>query len=195
MREDNVTFNMVIDDGTGRITSKTFITGGDDLERQRLAELREGIYVKAFGHIATYHNERQLTTFSAKPITDYNEVTYHLSRVIFEHLQHVKGGAEMAGGAAGVPKVEPAYGAAPAAAAPAAFGGTNNVTPIQEEILKIFNAPDALVIEAGLTIGDVIARANNRYNQQQVMSAVIFLVDEGLLYSTIDDAHWKSCNS
>ena len=105
VREDNVTYNMVIDDGTGRITSKTFITGGDDLERQRLAELREGIYVKAFGHIATYHNERQLTTFSAKPITDYNEVTYHLSRVIFEHLQHVKGGAEMAGGAAGVPKV------------------------------------------------------------------------------------------
>lgn len=186
---------MIIDDGTGRITTKIYVSAGDDLERQSLAELREGIYVKIFGHMSTYNNERQINAFSARPITDFNEVTYHLSQVIFQHLQLTKGGAEVSGVPV-MPKMEGGFGGpAPAAAAPATFGGGGAFTPIQSEILNIFNAPDAMSIEAGLGIPDVIARSGNRYNQQQVMSAVTFLVDEGHLYSTIDDAHWKSCNS
>lgn len=197
VREDNVTFSMLLDDGTGRITVKIFINDAqDDFERQRRAELREGIYVKVFGHLSQYNNEGQITCFSARPLTDYNEVSYHLSQVIFQHLHLTKGGAD-----AGLqaPKFEGAgaglngtYAAAPVGA-PIAFGGNNGMNPVQSEVMNIFNAPDAVALDAGFTIPDVIARSGNRLNQQQVMMAVNYLVEEGFLYSTIDDAHWKSC--
>ena len=197
VREDNVTFSMLLDDGTGRITIKIFINDAqDDFERQRRAELREGIYVKVFGHLSQYNNEGQITCFSARPVTDYNEVSYHLSQVIFQHLHLTKGGADA--GPLQAPKFEGAGGgAAPngnyGGAAPLAFGGNSGMNPIQSEVMNIFNAPDAMALDAGLTFSDVIARSGNRLNQQQVMSAVNYLVEEGFLYSTIDDAHWKSC--
>jgi len=181
---------MLVDDGTGKITVKIYVSNGedDDLERQRRAELREGIYVRVFGHVGAYNNERQINAFSVRPITDHNEVTYHLSQVIFQHIHLSKGGDAIPEGT--VPKFDAGYGgAAPAVG----FGAANGLNPIQNDVLSIFNAPDAMQIEAGLTIADVIARSSNRFNQQQVMGAVTFLVDEGHLYSTIDDAHWKSC--
>jgi len=194
VREDNVTFNMVLDDGTGRITSKMFLSndGAQDLEAQRRAELREGIYVRVFGHLSVYNNERQINTFHARPIKDFNEVTYHLSQIIFQHM-HIAAGGDTATAPGAQPKFEGA--AAPAAAAAAAaFVAPGGMSPIQGEVLAIFNAPDAASIDAGLTIADVIARSNNRFNQQQVSAAINYLVDEGHLYSTIDDAHWKSCS-
>jgi replication factor A2 len=203
VKEDNVTFNMLLDDGTGRITVKIFISNDDtdDFEKQKRAELREGIYVRVFGHVSHYNNERQINCFSARPLTDHNEVTYHLSQVIFQHLHLLKeekdngapGGAlKFDGSGAGGGQV----GAGPIpSAVPGGYGFKDGLNPIQNEVLTIFNAPDALGIDVGLTIADVISRSGNRFNQQQVLSAVNYLVEEGHLYSTIDDAHWKSCSS
>ena len=192
--DDNLTFTMVLDDGTGRINAKSFIQNADDLERQRMAEVHDGIYVRAFGHLGAYNGERQLNAFSVRPVIDHNEVTYHLSQVIFQHLSLTKGATEVSG-APGVPKMESFAGAgAPAAAAPA-FGAVGGLDHIQNEVLGVFNAPEAVAAEAGLTINDVIARSGSKYSHQQVLNAVSFLVDEGHLYSTIDDAHWKTCNA
>lgn len=203
VKEDNVTFNMLLDDGTGRITVKIFISSddADDYEKQKRAELREGIYVRVFGHLSHYNNERQINCFSARPLTDHNEVTYHLSQVIYQHLHLLKEdkdtgappeapGALKFDGAGGAGQM--GAGAAPSAV-PGGYGVVGGLNPIQNEVLTIFNAPDAMAIDVGLTIADVITRSGNRFNQQQVLSAVNYLVEEGHLYSTIDDAHWKSC--
>jgi replication factor A2 len=191
---------MEVDDGTGTIVVKVFLNGEDaDMERQRLAELRLGIYVRVFGHI---HDNQQggkyLQAFHARPVTDHNEVTYHLSQIIFQDLHLTKGSSDvsgvpamgdMNGAAAG------GFGAAPAAAPAAAAFGASGFSPIQSDVLAIFNSPDAMNIEAGLTAHDIIARSNNRFNKAQVDDAILYLVNEGHLYSTIDDQHYKSCNT
>ena len=193
VRDENVSFNFVLDDGTGRITVKMFVSGDtDELERQRLAELRPGIYVRAFGHFNS-GAETHLQAFTARPVTDHNEVAYHLSQVIFQHLHLSKGGADVGGPPGGPGKIEGAPGGG-GGAAPIVFAVDGNMTPIQQEVLAIFKAPDAAAIEAGLTVNDVVARSGNRFTGPMVQSAVTFLVDEGHLYSTIDDAHWKSCD-
>jgi len=197
--EEQVTYKLLVDDGTGQITVKIFVNGDDaDMERQRLAELTAGKYVRVFGNINGYNGVQELQAFSARPITDYNEVTYHLSQAIFQHLHLSKGGSDISGVPA-MPNMDGAaaggFGAAAApAAAAAGFGGTE-LNPIQNDVLGIFNAPDAMAIDAGLTAHDIIARSNNRYNKAQVDGAITHLVNEGHLYSTIDDQHFKSCNT
>ena len=41
----------------------------------------------------------------------------------------------------------------------------------------------------------VLARAGGRYSMVQVREAVDALQNEGHVYSTIDDNHFKSCNA
>lgn len=196
--EDQLTFNLQLDDGTGRMAVKMYANADDsDVERQNRSELREGIYVRVFGHIGSMHTERHISAFSARPIADHNEVTYHLSQVIFQHLHLTKGGdaagAPPAAAAGGFPAA-PGYGAAPAAmAAMPAAGGANGLNPIQADVLAAFSAPDAAAIEVGLSVDDVAARTGGRFNKQQIMAAVTYLQEDGQLYSTVDDAHWKAC--
>ena len=196
IEEEQVTYKLKVDDGTGTITVKIFLNGDDsDLERQRLAELQKGKYVRVFGHMSSYQGAKELQAFSVRPVTDHNEVTYHLSQVIFQHLHLTKGGSDITGAPAMGGAAAGGFGAAaPAAAAPAAAFGASGMNPIQADVLAIFDAPDAAAIEAGFTAHDIIARSNNRYNKGQVDDAILFLVNEGHLYSTIDDQHFKSCN-
>lgn len=189
VKEDNVTFNMHLDDGTGKIMVKMFINndGNEDIERQQRAELLEGSYARVFGHIGNYNNERQINAFSIRPVKDHNEVTYHLSQVIFQHLHLTKGslgeGQNLGGNMDAVKSHM-------APVVPAVVGG---MAPVDSEVLNIFNTPEAMNLDAGLTVADVVSRSSNRFDHQTVMGAINRLVDEGHLYSTIDDAHWKSC--
>lgn len=189
LMEDNFTFNMVLDDGTGRITVKMFINndGNEDEERRQRAELREGAYARVFGHISNYNNEKQINAFSIRPVTDPNEITYHLSQVIFQHLHLSKGAGK--GGAQNLGATMDA--AVQHAPAPATAG--TGMAPIDTEVLNIFNAPEANDMVAGLTIQDVITRSNNRFDKGTLEKIINRLVEDGLLYSTVDDAHWKSC--
>lgn len=185
VKEDQVTFNMTLDDGTGCIAVKMFINndGNEDLERQQRAELVNGIYVRVFGHIHQYMNDSQINAFSIRPITDHNEVTYHLSQVIFQHLHLTKGSA-------GQP--QQAMPAAVNPTAPAPTGMPGGMAPVDTEVLNIFNTADTSS-DTGLTVADIITHSNNRFDHGTVMASINRLVDEGHLYSTIDDAHWKSC--
>ena len=45
------------------------------------------------------------------------------------------------------------------------------------------------------TLAQVLARAGGRYSLVQVREAVEGLQNEGHLYSTIDENHYKSCNA
>ena len=39
----------------------------------------------------------------------------------------------------------------------------------------------------------VVGQLAGKYSEQQVRQAVSFLADDGAIYSTIDDIHFKSC--
>ncbi len=52
---------------------------------------REGMYVKAIGNIKTFNNQKSVTAFSVQPVTDFNEITYHISEVMVAHLAATRG--------------------------------------------------------------------------------------------------------
>jgi replication factor A2 len=68
---------------------------------------------------------------------------------------------------------------------PAAGGSANN------QVFAIFNGPQGHG-ESGVRVDDVVTQLNGRFTEAQVRESVEHLVNEGHLYSTIDDDHFKS---
>ena len=60
-----------------------------------------------------------------------------------------------------------------------------------ERVMVIFNGPRG-AIENGPTITQVTAALSGRFTEAQVREAVEYLANEGHLYSTIDDDHYRS---
>ncbi|EFN58502.1 hypothetical protein CHLNCDRAFT_140549 [Chlorella variabilis] len=200
--ESGLTFGLKIDDGTGKADVKIWISEDDsELEKQRRAEWRAGMYVRVHGHISNFGRTQDVLAFNIRTVTDHNEVTYHFLQCIFQHVHLTKGGGDQAGAAAApAPAAQGAYGgAAPAVAgyaAPAAAGyNPGGLTAIQSDLMTLFNAPDAQASDAGISIDAVLSRSGGRYSLVQVREAVEALQNEGHLYSTIDEHHFKSCNA
>lgn len=200
--ESGLTYALTIDDGTGKAGVKIWISDDDsEVDRARRAEWRQGIYVRVHGHISSFGKAQEVVAFNIRPVTDHNEVTYHFLQCIFQHAHLTKGAAPGGGGGAGMGagvgmggpagmKQEQYGGGAPAAAGCNPDTGLN---AIQNDIMTFFNAPDALATEKGISIDDVLQRAGGRYSVVQVREAIDALQNEGHLYSTIDENHFKSC--
>lgn len=48
---------------------------------------RENTYVRVVGHLKSFkENSRSLIAFGLSPVTDFNEITYHMLDVIHSHL-------------------------------------------------------------------------------------------------------------
>lgn len=77
-----------IDDRTGPwIKVQKWMSEQDSSDQ---ATCQEGMYVKAIGHLKMFNNQRSVTAFLIKPISDFNEVTHHLAEVMACHLMATK---------------------------------------------------------------------------------------------------------
>lgn len=200
-RSTDVSF--LIDDGTGRIEVKRWIDGQDTHESIEMASLQNGVYVRVHGHLRSFQGKRNIVAFSVRPVTDFNEITYHFLECIFVHLHNSKAnGGAVKGPSAGVQAPSNSvYGGSTGASGGsynqympsniAAVGGS--MDECQKRVHAIFEEPSSLNAEAGLHV-DEVARRMSGFNKKQVKDAIEFLVNEGLIYSTIDDDHYKSTN-
>ena len=89
------------------------------------------------------------------------------------------------------PEAGPPSTAAPSSAPAAAVNAAGGSCVDQAK--AIFEGPDGRRDE-GVKIDVVVQQLNGRFTEAQVREAVEHLVNEGHLYSTIDDDHFKSTN-
>eukprot|EP00878_Enallax_costatus_P005720 GHUV01005998.1.p1 GENE.GHUV01005998.1~~GHUV01005998.1.p1 ORF type:complete len:266 (+),score=88.74 GHUV01005998.1:873-1670(+) len=198
--ENNLNLDITVHDGTGQLRMTHYIT--DDSEQavaNKKAEWQPGVYVRAFGHVTRGPNGPNMNAYSVRMIQNFNEVTYHYLRCIFEHLHLTKGaagaGAQGMGGA-GMGTIAPAAGgwnAAPpqrqmggaTAYAGAAGGGSDCQIAVQEYIQGINDMN-------GVHISQVYTVFNGRYTKQQIDATMKALVDEAHVYTTVDDDHYRA---
>ena len=95
---------LTLDDGTGTIECRIWMDsdanpadaslGLRDYNRQKKSELRELVYVAATGYLKSFNNRRSFIAKRVRPITDYNEITYHNLEALYVHLHRLKHGSE-----------------------------------------------------------------------------------------------------
>ncbi|KAL3140054.1 hypothetical protein ABBQ38_004334 [Trebouxia sp. C0009 RCD-2024] len=184
--------SFTIDDGTGKIELSYWTSSDDDQDQmaQRKADWRVGVYVRVHGHLRSFENKKSMVVFSLKTINDFNEVSFHFLQCIFQHVHLTKGQAQPGSMAPAASRMN-GGGAVPAAAGMAP-DAVNNMDPVQRECWSIYNNPEAQARDTGISIDDVIGKLHGKFSVPAIRQAIEWLANEGHLYTTHDDQHFKS---
>ncbi|XP_056142596.1 replication protein A 32 kDa subunit isoform X2 [Lampris incognitus] len=139
-------------------------------------------------------NHKSVVAYNIRPLEDMNEITSHMLEVVQAHMQLSKpqtvvgGGGEMSrsgvGNMGGMGGVSGGY----SGANDMAYNGLN---PNQNQVLRLIRScPDA----QGISIQDLKQRLSGM-SLAVIKQAVEFLSNEGHIFSTIDEDHFKSTDS
>ncbi|KAI0844491.1 replication protein A, subunit RPA32 [Daldinia vernicosa] len=170
----NITYRL--DDGTGIIEVKQWL----DADRQDDAAhnpFHEEQYVRVWGRLRSFGNKRHVGVHVIKPVTDFNEVNYHLLEATYVHLFFTRGALGGGGGGDGN-----------AAEDDSMFVENNDAMFLQgasvkaRKMYQYLNQSKSgegtnmhvIAKETGMTIQDVMAAAEE-------------LLGHGKIYTTLDD--------
>jgi len=200
-QESSTSLQYTIDDGTGTVQVRFWLDDDSD-SRSQSAEWTVGSYIRVYGHLRTFQGNRSVVAFSLRTITDFNEITYHQLEAIYVHASKNSLKSAMGDGApqmsnmnqmqtpkAAMPNLGGQYNANNSAA-PAA--NNNGLDACQQAVFEMYNSPQAMSTDQGMHVEQVSNTLGQKFNIGQIRNAVDFLVNEGHLYSTIDDNHYKS---
>ncbi|XVE71371.1 hypothetical protein DITRI_Ditri10aG0144900 [Diplodiscus trichospermus] len=99
VRSSDIRFHL--DDGTGRVECIRWVT--DNFETREMDTLEDGTYVRVNGHLQSFQGKKQLSAFSVRPVTNFDEITCHFIECIHFHLKNAK--VQSQGGALAQPQM------------------------------------------------------------------------------------------
>lgn len=148
-------------------------------------------YVKVAGHLRAFQNKKSLVAFKVIPLEDMNEFTTHILEVVNAHM--ILNKAHNQPSASRAPVSYPGMGGMGEAGN---FGGNsfmpvNGLTAIQNQVLNLIKACPR---PEGLNFQDLKNQLQHM-SVSSVKQAVDFLSNEGHIYSTVDDDHFKSTDA
>ncbi|CAG8560646.1 11307_t:CDS:2 [Paraglomus brasilianum] len=190
----------ILGDGTGTIKAKEWHADDESAFKERIMV---NTYVQIFGNLKATETERYVSIFQTRPVTDYNELTHHYLEVLSVHLSITRG------------SLPPPQQALPSSS----FSGqsetsslsylpygmySNNVpilnndegfvSPLHKEIRRLVrqwaNTRNGLgESDDGMEINELVLRLQSTYGRDTVRDGVQWLINEGHLYTTMDEEH------
>lgn len=183
----NTTFK--IDDGTGVVEVKQWVDSDAAPESVRETP-KEGEYIHVWGRLKDFNGKRHIGSHKIRPITDFNEISYHLLEATAVHLYFTRGPPESAN--AGVKSegglmVDNGYGGGGLNGA--TTGGTSLPAKLSAMGRKVYNLlNESPQNNEGLHVQEITRQLNANIND--VFKAGDELLQDGLIYTTIDDETW-----
>lgn len=190
----NTNINYMIDDGTGKINVRVYVDTDDESQKQ--SQWRENMYVRVIGNLRVFQNGPSVVGFTLIPLTDFNELTFHFLECIHTHctntMQAPNSGSSQPAATLAQPMNQPvkSEGGISVTMNDGNGGGAGNIgNDAQRQVMDVFNKDSNS--ETGTSIGVVCERLPH-LNREEIQKAIEYLSDEGHLYSTIDEEHYKS---
>ncbi|OHE93302.1 hypothetical protein CORC01_11370 [Colletotrichum orchidophilum] len=191
----NITLKL--DDGTGLIEVKKWVDTDKKDDADDKLELES--HVRVWGRLKSFNGKRHVGAHFIRPVTDFNEVNYHLLEATYVHLYFTKGplnadgsgpGANGGGGEDGMfVDGGDGYGGGGAAAGGGNPAQASKLRGVSASAQKMFNfinnAPGG---NEGVHLNQISSGAG--LSMQATMKASEELLSEGLIYTTIDDETW-----
>ncbi|TDZ47222.1 Replication factor A protein 2 [Colletotrichum trifolii] len=190
----NITLKL--DDGTGVIEVKKWVDTDKKDDADSNLEL-EG-FVRVWGRLKSFNNKRHVGAHFIRPVTDYNEVQYHLLEATYVSLTFTRGPLNAGGAGAGqggaggdsmfVDGGDGYGGGAPqgGAGAGAHAGKLRGCSAAAQKMFNfINNAPGG---NEGVHLNQIASGAG--LSTRDVVGASDELLGQGLIYTTIDDETW-----
>ena len=187
-----------IEDGTGLMEVKQWLDTNN--ECQAIQDLRnecskDNIYLACTGQVKDYDGKKMIVADSVRPIASGNELTYHMLEVVYqaEKAKHQNLYVQpVAPGMQGIGFGGPAMGGAPLHAPQyqqSFSGGGGGVRDAVMTFIKL----EGDKTEEGANVQQCIHSLMAQYSEVEIRHAIDNLAQEGNIYSSIDEHHYKFC--
>ena len=187
----NITYKL--DDGTGTMEVKQWVDSdaamNSEAHENGASKLAENMYARVWGKLKAFNNKKHLGAHAIRPITDYNEISYHLLEATAVHLYFTRGPPGGAKGPAqnGQQQTGGAYGDAGTMNGGGLPGGTSATARKVYEVIR--TSPQS---NEGLHMSDIAQRLS--IQSGDVLAAGDELLQMGVIYTTVDDHTWALLN-
>ncbi|QIW99352.1 hypothetical protein AMS68_004870 [Peltaster fructicola] len=180
----NHTYKM--DDGTGVIEVKVWVDADmmsdpdNPLMRER-EKLVENSYARVFGRLKEFNDKRHVGSNTLRPVTDFNEIQYHLLEATYVHLLATRGPASSAQAKAGANGIGGGHNA----------NSNGQVLPLgaTEAAIRMFQCIKTTPQQnEGLHAENIASRTGMELNE--VLKAGDELASMGKIYTTVDERTW-----
>ncbi|KAI3782219.1 hypothetical protein L2E82_12256 [Cichorium intybus] len=185
--------SFVLDDGTGRIDCNRWVN--EPVDTKEMEAILEGMYVRVHGQLKGFQGKKQLVVFGIKPVTDFDEITHHFVECIYVHSYNTKLMKQQASTSSNQSHMPTSgvntqsYQTAPSNQ----FTGqyvADGLQGVEKMVVDYLQLPGSLARESGVHQGELVAQLG--IPLEKILVAIEGLVAEGLVYSSIDDCHFKS---
>ncbi|XP_066322059.1 replication protein A 32 kDa subunit B-like [Miscanthus floridulus] len=176
-----------LDDGTGKIDVNRWENESSDAKE--MADVNNQNYVIVNGGLKGFQGKRNVVAYSVRRVTNFNEIPHHFLHCIQVHLDHTRPKAQINARVATPGHTNQVWLSNNQAATFSASGNAagNDVSKL---VMSVFHDPAAIDREHGLHIKDVAARL--KLPEDAVRAVIQEHIDQGNIYNTIDDNHFKS---
>ncbi|KAG8372372.1 hypothetical protein BUALT_Bualt12G0059400 [Buddleja alternifolia] len=158
--------SFVIDDGTGRFGCNRWVN--DSQDTKEVEGLTDESYVRIHGHLKSFQGKKQVVVYAIRPINDYNEIANHFLECVHAHCCNTR----LQTGAS-----------APTSASSAVSTPNGHQANSSSQISHEYNVDG---------LGSIDKMVLDHLQQPSSLEAMESLESEGLVYSTIDEFHYKS---
>lgn len=178
----NITFK--VDDGTGTIDVKQWIDSDAGAEDEKFIP-KEGDYIHVYGKLKEFNNKRHVAPQAIRPVTDFNELNYHLLSATAVHLYFTQGPPEKLNAV----KTEGQEGLFVDGHGGGAPGGKKlpiGLSPMARKVYELLeNTPQN---SEGLHVHEIARQLNAA--SSEVFKSGDELIQHSLIFTTIDDETW-----
>ncbi|XP_028675301.2 replication protein A 32 kDa subunit [Erpetoichthys calabaricus] len=147
-----------------------------------------GTYVKVTGHLRSFQGKKSLVAFKIAPLEDMNELISHILEVVQAHMILSKPQGMTSGNNSIAIPARTGMTSMGNSSMVTADSSINGLTAHQSQVLNLIKAcRDA----QGMNINEIKTKLKGM-NMSAIKQAVEFLSNEGHIYSTVDEDHFKS---
>ncbi|KHN98077.1 Replication protein A, subunit RPA32 [Metarhizium album ARSEF 1941] len=179
-----------IHDGTSQVEVKKWIDA-DRTDDASADQYELDSYVRVWGRLKSFSNKRHVVAHVIRPVTDFNEVNYHLLEATYVHLYLTRGPLGQDGAANG--------GGDSMFVDGGGYGGNahggnaaqvTKLTGCSLPAKRIFNfINDTPGMNEGVHLN--VISSSTGMPVKEVLSGAEELVAQGLIYTTVDDETWS----
>jgi len=171
--------------------------GENDDAGKKLNIIQENKYAKVIGAVRSMKGKRHVIAFNISPIKSINEITMHIAEVVHTSMSIAVMDKQAALGGNTTSSF---------ASTTSFTGGVTNTSSntfgMDSGMSRRLSTPQQLVLQAvngckdeqGINVIELYNRLKS-LTRQNIQEALEFLSNEGHIYSTIDENHYKSTDS
>ncbi|XP_027071262.1 replication protein A 32 kDa subunit A-like [Coffea arabica] len=181
-----------IDDGTGRIGCLRWIN--DAVDTKEVGRIEDGKYVRVHGLLRALQGKKQLQVFAIRPLNNYDELSSHFLACIHYHSFNTRRNGVTAPSQVHNPisAVSTPVNGHKSSSSNQFYGeySTDGLKGIDKMVIEYLEQPSSVAQEKGVHRNEIAQHL--KIPLEKILETIESLESEGLIYSTIDECHYKS---